>query len=222
MREGDLTSDEVRFLDEYRRSFGGAHESVVTTIRRNLQLEPTGRPAKSTMSLVEKLRRESIRLSQIQDIAGCRVVVADSLEQDRVVAALIQLFPGASVADRRNKPSHGYRAVHVIAKIAGKAVEIQVRSGLQHVWAELSEKLSDVLDPAIKYGGGSDEIRYVLYYVSTHIASLEDLEKRIKGFQGEDEVGLDELRQQTIRLKERLAASIGNLIAALETKRKRE
>ncbi|GAC1306974.1 MAG: hypothetical protein NVSMB21_10350 [Vulcanimicrobiaceae bacterium] len=33
------------------------------------------RTAKSTSSIVAKLQRESTRLSQIQDIAGCRIVV---------------------------------------------------------------------------------------------------------------------------------------------------
>jgi ppGpp synthetase/RelA/SpoT-type nucleotidyltranferase len=139
-----------------------------------------------------------------------------------VLAALIQLIPVASVADRRNKPSHGYRAVHIIAKIAGKPVEIQVRSELQHVWAELSEKLSDVVDPTIKYGGGSDDVQHVLNYVSSHIASLERLERRFEEFQDEHEEGLDDLLLQTTRLKERLAESIRNLTLVLGEKRKRE
>lgn len=41
----------LRMLDEYRRSFGEAHEAVVKSLRERLQLEPTGRPAKSTTSL---------------------------------------------------------------------------------------------------------------------------------------------------------------------------
>ena len=72
LRGGILTEQDLRTLDEYRRSFGEAHEEIVKTIRERLQLEPTGRPAKSTVSLVEKLHRESIRLVQVQDIAGCR------------------------------------------------------------------------------------------------------------------------------------------------------
>ncbi|MDE2181227.1 MAG: hypothetical protein KGJ40_10350, partial [candidate division NC10 bacterium] len=72
MREDSLTESDLRILDEYRRSFEGAYETVVRTLRDELHLEPTGRPAKSTSSLIEKLRRESIRLSQVQDIAGCR------------------------------------------------------------------------------------------------------------------------------------------------------
>lgn len=115
-----LTEDDIRVLDEYRRSFGSAYESVVRIVREELHLEPTGRPAKSTSSLREKLNRESIRLVQVQDIAGCRVVEVDVVEQDRVVAALRAALGDATVIDRRATPSYGYRAVHVVAKVSGK------------------------------------------------------------------------------------------------------
>lgn len=152
LRRGAVTAADLRDLDEYRRSFAEAYENVVVTIRERLRLDPTGRPAKSTGSIVEKLNRESIRLVQVQDIAGCRVVVPDVDEQDRVVDALRTAFPTVSVVDRRANPSHGYRAVHIIVQIFGKSVEIQMRTWLQHLWAELSEKLSDTIDPNIKYG----------------------------------------------------------------------
>src|SRR5205814_6139582 len=127
--------------DDYRRSFSEAYEFVVGAIRIKLAVEPTGRPAKSTTSISEKLLRESIRLTQVQDIAGCRLIVPEMADQDRLVASLKTLFESASVVDRREHPSHGYRAVHVVVKKSNKLVEIQVRTSLQHLWAELSEKL---------------------------------------------------------------------------------
>jgi putative GTP pyrophosphokinase len=130
----------------------------VTTIRRELKLEPTGRPAKSTTSVVDKLRRESIRLSQMQDIAGCRLIVQNVIEQNRIVRKLRRRFQAATVIDRRKKPSHGYRAVHVIVTVSGKAIEIQVRSRLQHLWAEVSERLSDSVGAGLKYGGGPTKV----------------------------------------------------------------
>src|SRR5207247_2523827 len=108
------------------------------------------RPAKSTTAIREKLLRETIRLTQIQDIAGCRLIVDGIADQDAVTSALSRLFDNAIVVDRRDKPSHGYRAVHVIVSYSNRPVEIQVRTSLQHLWAEFSEKLSDVIDPSIK------------------------------------------------------------------------
>jgi hypothetical protein len=77
LKTGSISDVDLIALDEYRRSFGALYDRVVTAIRDNLGLLPTGRPAKSTTSIVEKLHRETIRLSQIQDIAGCRLLVSD-------------------------------------------------------------------------------------------------------------------------------------------------
>ena len=183
------TESDLRLLDDYRRSFGEAYEAVVRTIRQRGEF-PTGRLAKSTLSIVEKLRRESIRLSQMQDIAGCRVVVRSIVEQEQFVASLTADFPEASVIDRRDNSSYGYRAVHIIAEISGKPIEIQVRSSLQHLWAEVSEKSSDVLDPTIKYGGGSESWRSFLTMSSELVASYEAMEKKWFQFTTEWEVYL--------------------------------
>jgi ppGpp synthetase/RelA/SpoT-type nucleotidyltranferase len=177
LKGGSHTESDLRLLDDYRRSFGDAYLAVVQTIVECGEF-PTGRLAKSTVSIVEKLRRESIRLSQMQDIAGCRVIVLNVMEQEQFVASLRTAFPGASVIDRRDNPSYGYRAVHIIAEISGKPVEIQIRSSLQHLWAELSEKSSDVLDPSIKYGGGPAEWRSFLRESSESVAAYEKFEKR--------------------------------------------
>src|SRR5438046_10135081 len=75
LRGGDISEDDLRMLDHYRRSFSIAYEFVVGTIRNELGLEPTGRPAKSTTAIADKLLRESIRLSQLQDIAGGRIIL---------------------------------------------------------------------------------------------------------------------------------------------------
>ncbi len=167
--------DDVELLDAYRRSFDDAYQTVVGTLRE-LGFEPTGRPAKSTLSIIEKLRRESIRFSQMQDVAGCRIVVPNVVDQDSAVATMRAAFPSATVVDRREKPSYGYRGVHVIVEISEKPIEIQVRSWLQHLWAELSEKLSDVRDPGIKYGAGPYAWQLFLTRISAVVARAEEAE----------------------------------------------
>jgi len=177
LKHGPATDDDLVGLDEFRTSFGLAYETVVQRIRE-LKLEPTGRPAKSTTSIVDKLKRETIRLTQIQDIAGCRIVLPDIQEQNRIVESLQAIFPRTTVIDRRVKPQHSYRAVHLVARI-GVPVEIQVRTLLQHKWAELSEKLADVLDSSIKYGGGPTYVRTLLEGQSHLFAEIEDLEYNV-------------------------------------------
>lgn len=171
----DPTPDDLRELDEYRRSFAAAYETAFSVARKFTKHEPTRR-TKSNTSVIEKLRRESIRLTQIQDIAGCRIVVPNTSEQNLVVLGLTGGNPDAVVVDRRWRPSHGYRAVHVVIRFEDHAVEIQVRTELQHRWAEVSEKYSDVMDPSIKYGGGDPDIQQRLLRASGDIAEVENLE----------------------------------------------
>ncbi len=79
-----------------------------------------------------------------------RIVVGTIVNQNQIVSSLINIFPNSKIVDRRLNPSHGYRGVHIIVDVEGQWVEIQIRSMLQHLWAEFSEKLSDVIDPSIK------------------------------------------------------------------------
>lgn len=170
---------ELRLLDEYRRTFGPAYDRVVETIQRITGMPVSGRPAKSTSSIVDKLNRESIRLSQMQDIAGCRVVINDLAEQDRAVTAIAAAVDHVALLDRRVKPSHGYRAVHLIVRESSKLIEVQVRTTLQHVWAEMCEKCADTVDPAVKYGGGPAMVRGVLDRAAEYVRRIEDLESEL-------------------------------------------
>ena len=69
--------------------------------------------------------------------------------------------------------------MHLIVTCYGKMIEIQVRTQLQHLWADLSEKYSDVVDRAIKYGGGEEEIRGFLADLSDKIGEAESSEERL-------------------------------------------
>lgn len=207
LKKGNITEPDLRLLDQYRRSFTEAYEVVVGTIRNELGLEPTGRPAKSTTSITDKLRRESIRLTQIQDIAGCRLIVPDIISQEQTIQSLTGLFEHFTVIDRRERPSHGYRAVHVVVRHEEKLIEIQVRTAPQHLWAELSEKISDVIDPMIKYGGGREAIQSFLTDTSIIIADSEVIETEfMKGYaqlsSKEDLTEGD--REELVELRERM------------------
>ena len=175
LRNADPTEDDLRLLDWYRRSFGEAYEFVVRLIRDEIGFDPTGRPVKSTPAIRDKLKRETIRLTQMQDIAGCRLVVEDIQAQEAAVRSINGCFSDVEIDDRRQRPSHGYRAVHLIVEHGGKPVEVQIRTKLQHQWAELSEKLANDFDPGIKYGTGPRELIVNLGGLSAEIAHLEKL-----------------------------------------------
>lgn len=81
----------------------------------------------------------------------------------------------------------------MIAIADGKPIEIQVRTALQHSWAELSEKYADVIDPAIKYGGGPELVRTLLTRFSDYIADVEDIELQVSE---DDLVDVEPLKQE--------------------------
>ena len=164
-----LSSDDLRLLDTYRLSFAPAYAEVIQAIQSTTGMDVSGRPAKSTNAIVDKLSRESIRLSQMQDIAGCRIVVADMETQNSLAAKLRVLFIDAVISDRREKPSHGYRAIHLIVRHGERTDEFQIRSQLQHLWSEHSEKLADKFGIAVKYGGGPEDIMLRLGALSKNI-----------------------------------------------------
>jgi ppGpp synthetase/RelA/SpoT-type nucleotidyltranferase len=175
LKAGDIEEADLRLLDEYRSSFAAAYDDVIAVIRNRTAYAATGRRVKTTGSIIAKIQRERSRLSQLQDIAGCRIIVDVRSSQDRALEVLRHEFPRSRVVDRREQPSHGYRAVHLIVRSHEKLVEIQLRTLLQHLWAEVSEKLADAIDPAVKYGGGPAAVRARLTELSDLVAEFEAL-----------------------------------------------
>jgi hypothetical protein len=167
--KGAPTPEDLQILAAYRQSFQPALAEVAEIVRAvgaDLPRSALGtRPAKSTVSIIRKLRRESIRLTQMQDIAGCRLVVSTVTEQDAALASLIRDHHAWPVHDRRTRPSYGYRAVHVIAAV-------QIGIALQRGWADVSEAL-DRARGDIKYGGGPADARERLDRLSDIVATLE-------------------------------------------------
>ena len=220
LRQGISSEEDLRLLDAYRRTFRSAYETVVTTLRQKLAFETTGRPAKTITSIVAKLRREHVRLSQIQDIAGCRLVVPDRPAQAAAIERLLKAFPQARLVDRTQKPSHGYRAVHVIVHLDGKPVEIQVRTDLQHLWAQISERLSDLYDPRLKYGCGPAKAVEFLQESSALVRDLEDLEKplgvTIFYLAAEQIEAIERLARQRDELKRRMLDHFQRVLADLD------
>ena len=207
----DLTADDLARLDDYRRTFGSDYDDVMHAMREVLGIEVSGRPAKSTSAIVDKLRRGTMRLSQMQDIAGCRTVVPESAAQQRLVERIQSAFPSI-IDDRTARPSHGYRAVHVIAKPRNLPIEIQVRTRLQHQWAEVSEKFADAYGMDVKYGGGPGNIREVLDSISELIADLEEFERTAVAHQ---ETSADETRRVE-SVKTRVAQALRELASVAD------
>ncbi len=152
------------------------------TLLREMGLEATSR-LKTINTIIEKLRREKTRLAEMQDIAGLRIVFeVDLTKQDAIAKRIVDAFPTARVIDRRRSPSHGYRAVHVIATLDEHPVEIQVRTQLQDLWAQAMERLADEAGRGVRYGGAPEtrgEDVESLLNISRDVAQTEETLKEL-------------------------------------------
>ena len=134
--------------------------------RAGVSLKEKTSRIKQLYSIVAKLRRGHPRLSSIDDIAGCRAVVTREAD---VNALVLQLATSRvkRVRDYRERDRNGYRAVHLtLVNDLGQAVELQLRTEIQHVWAGLSERRAAVVGHEVKYGGGPPEEQDVLRELS--------------------------------------------------------
>lgn len=174
LKSGSLSPSDLTLLAAYRNGFALAAKAVFDVVSDLSGLLPAIRSEKTTLSVVAKLKREGIRLSQMQDISGCRVTVESLAAQNMLTGLLLNAFPDSKLYDRCAKPTHGYRAKHVVVKHLGKWIEIQVRTTAQHGWALLSEKASDIFRQDLKYGVGSAEVLEALQLVSALIAKEEN------------------------------------------------
>lgn len=155
----DVAPEDLTMLQQLRREYDEALAHARSTIVEAVQgVSPTSR-LKTVQTLVGKLQREEkMALSRVQDIAGLRIVRQMSLaEQDSLTSLIVATFPDAKVVDRRAKPSFGYRAVHVIIKVDGRPVEVQLRTRLQDRWAQIVERMADHWGRDIRYGSEPEE-----------------------------------------------------------------
>lgn len=100
-----------------------------------------GQRFKRMNRILDKLRRyPHMRLSQMEDIGGCRAVLNNRDQVNEVVKRITRRWTDARVIDYVENPkSSGYRSVHLIARRDGRMVEVQLRTTGQHAWADAAE-----------------------------------------------------------------------------------
>jgi ppGpp synthetase/RelA/SpoT-type nucleotidyltranferase len=113
--------------------------------------------------IIRKLKRLSVRLSQLQDIGGCRIIVEDNKGVDDLEKFVSQQiskkanFKIYKKTDYRDKgrDDTGYRSLHLILERSGKILELQIRSKIQHYWAETIERTSVIYGYHLKEKEGN-------------------------------------------------------------------
>ena len=101
-------------------------------------------------------------MSDLEDIAGCRAIVPTLPDVERVILDCTKLSI-TRTRDYRGEDRNGYRTVHLTLRSSdGLAVEFQIRTRIQHAWAQLTERAAAVAGMDVKYGGGPADIREAL------------------------------------------------------------
>jgi ppGpp synthetase/RelA/SpoT-type nucleotidyltranferase len=228
----EVSEDDLDLLQDLRSMHAEALVKVQEVLARELGVRPTSR-LKTVGTIVDKLRREpTMSLSRMQDIAGLRIVEdMDRLDQEQLARRIAGLFLGSKTVDRRRQPSYGYRAIHVIVPIDVCWVEVQVRTRLQDLWAQLVERLGDAWGRQIRYGGEPDEperairgttrgdVWELVRDLAEHIDNSEEVVATLTlAERGELDVDEDlrSLDRETVhadaqRLLERIGKALGNL-----------
>ena len=119
--------------------------------------------------IVRKLKRLSVRLTQLQDIGGSRIIVPTNREVDALYNFLKEKsehesgFAIKKITDYREKgrDDTGYRALHLIMERDRVCLELQIRSRIQHYWAESIERTSVIYGYHLKEQEGD---RIVIEY----------------------------------------------------------
>jgi len=163
LRCGDFSEADLAMLDTFRQTFSEideqAYQLIQSTLASTTGWTSTKRKRKTQQSIVDKLRRQPLlRLPQMRDIAGCRIVIEDGSQVADTLGSLLTgaFEPPQWEIERKARHAHGYRATHIIAKKGQKFYEIQLRTYAQDVWANLVESLSDE-NNTLKYGGNDQE-----------------------------------------------------------------
>ena len=167
-----------------------AHNWPLYTIRKTLEnrakhispLAVIAQRIKRLPSIQAKLQREQsrhLKLTQVEDIGGCRAVMATAAD----AIALVETYKSRGLVSELHrsrdymaqpKPD-GYRSIHLIYKYRSDSerykvfdnlrIEIQIRSYLQHLWATALETVETFAQMQIRRTSGSMLLRPKEYLV---------------------------------------------------------
>ena len=134
-------------------------------------------------SIVAKLRRfPKMKLKNMQDIGGCRAIVATPKKVYQIARELRKRPEFKNSAGRirfkdyiKKPKDDGYRGYHLIGSFNDqrgdrKLIELQLRSTIQHDWATALEIVDLFTGQALKSNQGEENWKSFFFLVSQHFA----------------------------------------------------
>ena len=194
--------EEINSALEQVSNWKGAHNYPLSVFKKRLKRVSekqdknalSAQRLKRVSSILKKLKRRynnnkpTMKLTQMQDIAGCRVVMSNI----KLATELYEKYylNGDLKHKRVNEKNYilypkqdGYRSIHIIYKYKsdkgkdkynGLLIEVQIRSKLQHLWATAVETVDFFTRQAIKSNLGEENWKIFFKLVSSAFAKLEN------------------------------------------------
>ncbi len=189
-----LNLDDFLWANQVLANWRACHLYPINTFQALLRLKLKSIDAsalvaqrlKRAPSILSKLERfEGMKLARMQDIGGLRAVVSSMSKLRKLEAAYRNAsFKHELVSSKdyvESPKQDGYRSVHLIYRYSnlrapeydGLALELQLRTKLQHAWATAVETMGTFLGQALKSGRGEKEWREFFEVASAALATVE-------------------------------------------------
>jgi len=178
-------SEQRELVREFRRLHGRPTQAVASSlryyVREQSDLTIIGRRLKRVPTIIDKLTRyPDMDLARMHDIGGCRAVLKDEQEVRSVASRLEKTWSLTRPPyDYISQPKEdGYRAIHLVVRRHGCRIEVQLRTMVQHGWAELIEGI-DRQKPMLGLKMGRAHRSFREYYAlgAKLLADIENGEK---------------------------------------------
>lgn len=181
---GDLSTldyfDALEIINNWRASHQYPLNILADGLRkRSKAIDPKRTVAQRIKRLhsisLKMFLQPSMRLTQMQDLGGCRVILSNISQVRLLVKALERSDIKHKLIDRDDyitePKASGYRGVHLVysyysdkkapSVYNGLKIEVQIRSMRQHAWATAVEIVGTIIGQSLKSGqGDADWLRF--------------------------------------------------------------
>lgn len=151
-------------LGEFRTSFQYPLTKVTMGLRAMVKAESetvvVAQRLKRMNRILGKLQRmPSTKIARMEDIGGCRAVLATPAELTGVLTRIRKRWDVVRERDYIAEPKPaGYRAFHAVVERDSRRIEVQLRTRGQQGWADSLETFASAFDLPLKDDQGPEEV----------------------------------------------------------------